>query len=416
MTSARIGLFLTLLLGVPSLLFSQGAAPEKKPQAAQMQEDIEIMRRILNRAVDLPRYAQQAVPTSNANNVFTTWGQNPTVLNPNQDPVHHWDTWNNTGINQPQLIWPNTGVATVSTLRYPAAEGVYLKGHGVVLTLTLPPQKDLMPTATAPAEKSLTEWERVRKELRGEKTDGSGADKKAKEPTIADILIKVLAENGKHFTQLAPDETVTIVVTFRQTEGGAPFADPIYFQLGHPQDTLLRPNQLNLYQFPTAQPVNSDSTQVKKAGGDTPASGGEVATKAASGKVKDSLLLGDLHYKQGKIAEAMEAYMVAFNYLQESKESDAYAETCRKLAQCLLAENKTEEAKQYLDLVIKRKKSAEPAPAKQEAPTTHSPTKLIVSAQKKLLDQVGSGKMTLEEFKKEVIVEYSGPTNSDKKE
>jgi hypothetical protein len=82
----------------------------------------------------------------------------------------------------------------------------------------------------------------------------------------------------------------------------------------------------------------------------------------------------------------------------------------------LLAENKTEEAKQYLDLVIKRKKSAEPAPAKQEAPTTHSPTKLIVSAQKKLLDQVGSGKMNLEEFKKEVMMEYSGPTNSDKKE
>src|SRR5262249_13578352 len=150
-----------------------------------------------------------------------TWGQNPLVIGQTYDPIHHWDTWNNTGINQPQLIWPNTGVALVSALRYPAAEGVYLKGHGVVFTLTLPPQKDLKPTDSAPAEKTLTEWERVRKELRGEKVEGAGGDKKPKEPTIADIVIKLLADNGTHFSQLAPDETVTVVVTFRQPESGA---------------------------------------------------------------------------------------------------------------------------------------------------------------------------------------------------
>jgi tetratricopeptide (TPR) repeat protein len=434
MTSARIWLIFTLWLGVPCLFFGQGTSPDKKPQAAQMQEDIEIMRRILNRAVDLPRYAQQAVPTGNANNVITTWGQNPYNLVPNVEPVHHWDTWNNTGINQPQLIWPNTGMATVSTLRYPAAEGVYLKGHGVVLTLTLPPQKNLKPNETATAEKSLTEWERVRKEIRGEKPDGG--DKKPKDPTIADILIKVLAENGKHFTQLGPDETVTIVVTFRQAEGGGTFVDPIYLNLGIPQDTMLRPNelilyqhplgalqaaklrpnQLDLYQFPVAQPVNTDPTQDTKVAGGAAAPSGEVATKGPSGKAKDSLLLGDLHYKQGKIAEAIDAYMVALKELQDSKEADAYAETCFKLAQCFLAENKAEEAKHYVELVIKHKKPVEPAPTKKEAPTSHSPTKLIISAPKKVLDQVGSGKMSIEEFKKEVTVEYSGLGGSEKKE
>jgi hypothetical protein len=42
------------------------------------------------------------------------------------------------------------------------------------------------------------------------------------------------------------------------------------------------------------------------------------------------------------------------------------------------------------------------------------PAKLIVSASKKLLDQVGSGKITLEEFKKEVTVDLSSAAAPEK--
>jgi tetratricopeptide (TPR) repeat protein len=413
MTSPRLCLLLALMFGVPCLLFGEGAPSEKKPQAAAMQEDVEIMRRILNRALDLPRHAPQAVPTTNANNVYPTWGTNPIITGQNVEPIHHWDTWNNTGINQPQLIWNNSNIGWVSTLRYPPAEGVYLKGHGVVFTLTLPPQKDLKPSAPAPSEKALTEWERERKELRGEKVDGAGAEKKAKEPTIADILIKLLAENGKHFTQLAPDETVTIVVTFRQTEGGAGAVDPILINHFYPQDSYLRPNQLNLYQLQVDQPANKNSTKEIKTGEGAPASSGEVTTKGPSAKAKDSLLLGDLHYKQGKFAEAADAYTAALKELQDLKESDTYAEACRKLAQALLAEDKPEEAKAHLEQWIKYKK-VETAPAKKDAPAAQAPTKLILSAPKKLLDQVGSGKMSLEEFKKQVTVEYDQAVSPSK--
>jgi tetratricopeptide (TPR) repeat protein len=276
-----------------------------------------------------------------------------------------------------------------------------------VFTITLPPQKELKPTDSAPADKSLTEWERVRKELRGEKVEG--ADKKPKEPTIADILIKVLAENGKHFSQLAPEQTVTIVVTFRQAEGAV--VNPAAFgDLGVPQYGI--PLQRNLLdQIAPDQQARSDPAADPNAGGDKSAQGGELTAKE-QGKAKDSLLLGDLLYKQGKFAEAVDAYTAALKELKDPKDSDAYAETCRKLALTLLALDRTDQAQEFLEQFIKHKKEAGTAPPTKAAPVAETPTKLILSAPKTLLDQVGSGKMSLDEFKKQVTLEVEQAAGS----
>ena len=48
------------------------------------------------------------------------------------------------------------------------AEGVYLKGQGVVFTVTLPPLPSQPSQPKSPATKPLSEWEQIRMQLRGE--------------------------------------------------------------------------------------------------------------------------------------------------------------------------------------------------------------------------------------------------------
>src|SRR5205085_12669996 len=93
-------------------------------------------------------------------------------------------------------------------------EGSYLKGYGVLFSITLPAPLEDELTLNLPAQalKVATDWDRTRQQLRGERT---WAPAQAKKTTVADILMKVLAENGKNFTHLPPNESLTIAVTFR---------------------------------------------------------------------------------------------------------------------------------------------------------------------------------------------------------
>ena len=81
------------------------------------------------------------------------------------------------------------------------------------------------------------------------------------------------------------------------------------------------------------------------------------------------------------------------------------------MAQSLVAAQKYDEAVQVFQKLAeeRKKKQADPPPkAEPSAPAkpTPLPAKLIVSASKKLVDDVGSGKMSFEDFKKAVSVEY----------
>src|SRR5262249_17404522 len=94
-------------------------------------------------------------------------------------------------------------------------EGTYLKGQGVVFTLTLPPPaRDPRPEAPKPAARPPSEAERIRREVRQDKEPEAQADAK-KEPALAAVVLRALADNGKHFTQLGENESVTVVITFR---------------------------------------------------------------------------------------------------------------------------------------------------------------------------------------------------------
>jgi tetratricopeptide (TPR) repeat protein len=378
------------------------------------------MRRILNRALNLPRYGSHVVQNPYANQDFLT-GQ----------PVYQWDSWNNTRQNQPHMIypglnpspyigintWPNNSLTTV---QFPAAEGVYLKDQGVVFTLVLPPQAHTKAASTAPADKPVSEWERVRKEVRGEKMD-KAEGKPAQEPTVADLILKVLADNGRHLSQLGQDETVTVVVTFRDAEP-AKGLDPVWGQYNikfnllldshaaHPidltrltdinskSDMLLRPGELvNPWTIPGQSYLRPADAEPKK-----------EQPREVSASAKDNILLGDLQHKQGKYKEAVEAYKNALKNLDPDKDQETYRQVSIKLAQVLLALGEAEEAKALLEKALEKKAPKEVAkqPEQPQPVATPLPAKLIISAPKKLLDQVGEGKITLEEFKKQATVDY----------
>jgi hypothetical protein len=433
MNRARIVYFLAVCLAAPCLAYAQSGqekkpSPEPPPAAgrSQMQEDVEVMRRILNRSLDLPRHSTRAVWVPNQVDLNT-------LVNPGWGGVGHsvgGGLYGNVGGGIGGLSGVTTGWGgqnvSVPTVTHPAAEGVYLKGHGVIYTITLPPQQNVKSNADLSSkDKPLSEWDRVRKEVRGEKVDET--DKPKKNPTVLDTVLKVLAENGTHLSQLGPDETVTIVVTFRESEdaqspnwnaiyqwapvsdsNALPFGDPLQFHLGN-------------------DPTGDDVTSLIKAARDADkganaAQSKEVtgtAAKEAPAAAKDNILLGELSLKQGKVKEALKAYEAALKLLESSPNDASLVQVHQGLAQALLADGKFEEAKKHVENALALYKATgnnSNKPKKEaKAPATVA-TKLVVSAPKKVLDGVASGKITIEEFKKEVTVDYSDVASVEKKD
>src|ERR1700730_6605639 len=136
MNRARTGLLLAFLLAAPCIVYAQGSALEKKAQPAQMYEDIEVMRRILNRALHLPRHATRTVwvPYNDVN----TWSTQPLIINGGGYAYPALGALGNLGgggaLGNPYgnlgALGGNwTHAVPVSSLEYPGAEGVYLKGH-----------------------------------------------------------------------------------------------------------------------------------------------------------------------------------------------------------------------------------------------------------------------------------------------
>jgi tetratricopeptide (TPR) repeat protein len=284
-----------------------------------------------------------------------------------------------------------------------------LNGQGVIYTATMPPPpRDPRPQEAGVDSKTVSEWEQARRQLRGEKPEPEkpGGDKK--NPSLADVLLKSLADNGHHFTQLADGESLTVVITFREPE---------------PTPFLRR----------TRYPDGSSSGAAGAAGGEggafpTPGRGGPAGAAGGSStggglmgrsgddggspdkkppsSAREYELLGDLHLKQENWSKAIDAYKKAVEYNPEPKQ---VAVLYQKLARSHLGQA-PDNHEAYQKVIEKgmewlRLAQGEAAKASQPAPSP-LPAKLIVSAPKKLLDQAGAGKVSFEEFKKAATVEY----------
>lgn len=255
-------------------------------------------------------------------------------------------------------------------------EGVYLKGQGVVYTATV---ASLQPPAKAGSDTSSpkryaadvleNEWESIRRQIRNEKEKPTTPEA-SKPPSLSDVLLKMMAENGHNFSQLGENESLTLVLTVHSASSLSPAA--------------------------------------KSGGGSAktePKSTANILVSDLIAQVRDNELLGELHLKQGKHEEAIKAFHYVLKRISDPKRE---AELHRKLAQCYLMQGDDEKARAELDqaiALVKKETEAKAKPASTAKPATTLPIKLIISAPKKLLDQAEAGKITFEEFRRQAHVE-----------
>jgi tetratricopeptide (TPR) repeat protein len=283
------------------------------------------------------------------------------------------------------------------------AEGVYLKGQGVVYTITLlPPSHDPRPTAEKATPKAASDWDRTRSQVRGEKVPAQKVTE-TKNASTADTILKLLADNGRHFNQLPENENLTVVVTFRLDNN----CTRCHAASKAPADKteLIRRTYLDLTgTAPTPEEVKAflqdDREDAYQRLVDRLA-----AKPPAPVPVTDHEVLGDLHMKQGKAKEAIEAYQKA---LEKEPKHQA---VLNKLIQANVAANNYTRAQELLKNakdVAKQPATVTAESAKPPTPATAPalPAKLLISAPKKLLDLAGNGKITFDEFKKAATVEY----------
>jgi hypothetical protein len=384
-------------------------------------EQIEILRRLLDQGLRARGHATAPIhSTAFSPDGKLIWGAT------SDGAVRVWDAASGKQLRDPH-----------ASLELPALQGVYLKGHGVVYTTTLPAGTlmTVMDGGTTSVEKPLTEWERVRSEVRGEKQE----PKKPKtNPSLAYLLLKSLADNGKYMTQLPEGESITVAVTLSSMQSctschGNPWSStPRLSTFTGNGGTSTFTGGSSTATFTGGTGGSGTSSTGTSGGGSSSTTSvannllGDLAERR--GAAKQLVLLGDLHLKQKKYREATETFLKAneiytkmLEFLRNGplefkgnlpltvSEWELDLLECRtKLAQSLLAEGKQDEARKVLaDIAAQAQRGAQTDTAKPaEKPVIVLPSKLIVSASKKALEAVGSGKMSFEEFRKAATIEY----------
>ena len=368
---------------------------ERRTVTSRTYEDIEVLRRIL-----LGRLQKMYGPSYRT---IGLTGKSGYTLDGNRQWVRSTSIYSNTPTNpyDPNTTASGSGYRATrkeSSVLSPAfnLEGVYLKGQGVVYTLTLPPPEgDPRTLSSSRTGKPLSEWDRMRSVVRHDKgADGDKADG-VKKPSLTETFLKVLAENGHHFTRLDDKETLTLVVTFRR---------PSFLERLSGAEILFR--------------SPSDSTvvtgQYVRALGEKVKANKTIEAKDVALAVRDYELLGDLHLRQGKTQEALSSYARAMEVLKRygDKGSDAkqLAGIYGKVAQAYLALQQTDAARRAIEMSLTYMKNIDEgsstAKGAKGTRASNLPAKLIISASKKLLDQAGTGKVPFTEFVKEAKVEY----------
>ena len=241
---------IALSLYVPTL-----RAQEAK-EATERTEDIEVLRRILNKSLGLtPQVQNVDLRAAEPSGPFY-----PTLVSPLSDPAQFhlapFTAQNQSGrYVQNLLLRPTQADATRITQPTIAPfDGIYLKGHGVVYTLKIPAgapsplnisksfglsetcvkchSLDVVPKAAVEAEldvkegnKPYIEWLRTQDELRGKKPTDAPAqatDVPICEPgKLTARLTEKLFHNQHHVRNVPDSESFTVVVTYESYAGSA---------------------------------------------------------------------------------------------------------------------------------------------------------------------------------------------------
>jgi hypothetical protein len=401
--------FVTITGRVSGQTLPQDFATQKLPDdeaTATALEDIEILGRLLERSIGkayglpVPRILDRGMSTASFN----------LLLGQSHAGVHH-------------------GTAEIHPLPHP--EGMYFSGKGVIYTVTLPPPlRDPLGTGDKPGSKPLSDWERTRRELHGEKSEAETPASKEREPALADALLRVLAENGKNLRALKENDSVTVVATFRQAgncalchdmrrdalrgwfQDGSKTSGPMYPQTGTPS-------------------VSGPASGMTPPG--SPTSPGSTPGRDESPE-RTNLVLGDLHLKQGKLQEALAAYRKGLESAERKLDPGSWREktaTTRDIQSLLVVVNLyTKMAEVYVGLGDKTQaetalrgaarvsKLAEELQSKEaQSPKKPSlPAKLIITVSHKALQQAGDGKMSFDDFRKAATIQHLTFAEEKKKE
>ena len=436
MTRSVLPLFVAALAAGP--LAAQPAKPDAA-RDAERAEDIEVLRRILNRGLGLPdkvtAYPLSLVPhvTASGTTGLASGGAISGLLSPtlNLPPAEP---------GQSERVVVISGLFDAGQLPAPRAsgagpfDGVYLPGHGVVFTLRVPellsvildpPTKAsylaetcrkchttepvshtvLEPEGKAAAPES--EWDRTRRELHGQSIAEQPKvvarltrDQVCDPGTLANQIIAKLQANAGRVRHLAAGEFVTVVVTFD----------------GHAGSPRVRQN---FHLTPRGLALDYG----------VPAPSGPPSKWGFTPDESRQLTLGDLHLKQGKAKEAAVAYEQGLARYKEpvyrvappqnttaAQRADLVRELQKgvrdafaKLAQAYLAAGEVEKAQTALDQA--RSFKAELTASDGSPAGVPVPAKLIISVPVAELTKADGDPAT---FRRAVKVETVGFPPADK--
>jgi hypothetical protein len=395
-------------------------------RAVQRNEDVEILRRLLNKAAGLPDKLSVTPP-------------------PAADPF------------RPPPGWKEPVPVTSTSAAVSPFDGVYLPGAGVVFTLYVPagapttahadriglnsscgtchqPQVHIshatavsLTTCTnchsdvPKGEVQLSDWDRVKQDVRGDKSKPVEKPKGEKkgvavcEPgNLQSLVGTVLAANAKHIRHLPEKEGVTVVVTFDEMKPVVAYTYRTYFD----------PVEKDADGKPVLKSVMVMEPQTV----DSP-TGTVLTDKPFNPEELKFLNLGDLHLKQGKHAEACDAYGKGLSRFWQkpfkvtapasltTAQKSQYAEdlqqgvrdAMKNYAKALLLSNQADRAKEALDMATGFT-VLEVSPISTPASST-APTKLILTVSKADIDKAKDATA----FKKTVKVEWVNSPDQMKK-
>jgi hypothetical protein len=240
---------------------------------------------------------------------------------------------------------------------------------------------------------------------------------------VSETILKLLAENGKNFTELNADEQVTVAVVFRP---GRWFTNQQCVVCHRATVEQAWGIWLEGGSSPGA---SSGTSGPRPTGGPSPPTP-KKADDTIAAQFRNDMALAELQVKQGKLLEGAKLYRGLLEkcdaLLAELGKLPAETsgperlqvvmigmEICSRLAQVHFATGDRDSALKALQKGTAYSRSLEGVGAASRTgteppPPTPLPAKLVISVSKRVLDQAGTGKMSLEDFRKQATISYTG--------
>jgi hypothetical protein len=311
--------------------------------------------------------------------------------------------------------------------RMPNVEGMYLSGHGYTFTATIPYHyRESVKVPLKSGQPMSSDWDRALKELRGEKSQSPQANRKTEPLTLADSVLKVLFENGEHLaigqpnqnvivgrSQVYDSDQVSVVITLRSTNCVS------CHQQGKAAATGVGQNL-------AATLAKSVSTTPSDKSGAGPV--GAIPTDETGNLV----LLGELRAKQNQFNEAAEIFQRALTTLKTSYKTDKKSKSSdddtreilmetsilSRTADCQKAAGDAESLLRSIQMIADNVKlleqisekirtkmaSAQQAPWGKRQPGVKLPSKLLICVP--TAHKAGASITSFEEFKRTASVTY----------